>query len=224
MYKNKRIAALVPLRGGSKSIPYKNIRPIAGKPLCFWVLAAACDSKYIDGVYVSTEDRKIKAAVESLGLPVKITDRPEELARDDSTTESVMADFMGKVPFDILVTIQATSPTTDSRDLDAAIEQFFRNGNDSLLTGTLQKKFFWTPGGTPLNFDYRNRPMRQQFAGVIHENGAFYITARSLLEKERCRLGGKIGIFVLAPEKDLDIDEPGDWPDAEKRLLATQKK
>ncbi len=224
MYKGEKIAALVPLRGGSKSIPYKNIKPIAGKPLCYWTLAAATGSKYIDETWVSTEDPKIKAAVETLGLNVKVIDRPKELAGDKSSTESVMLDFMDKVPFDILVTVQATSPTTDTSDLDTAIEQFFREGDDSLLTGTLQKKFFWTPDGKPLNYDYMKRPRRQEFPGVVHENGAFYLTKRETLLKNKNRLGGKIGIFLLPESKAVDIDEPADWPEAENKLLELKKK
>ncbi|MDO8590879.1 MAG: acylneuraminate cytidylyltransferase, partial [bacterium] len=73
--------------------------------------------------------------------------------------------------------------------------------------------------GKPLNYDYRKRPRRQEFPGVINENGAFYITKREILEKEKNRLGGKIGIYEMPEEKALDIDEPSDWPEAEKILL-----
>ncbi len=219
MIKGQKIISLIPLRGGSKSIPYKNIKPIAGHPLCYFVLKAAARSKYIDEVYVSTEDQKIKKAVEELGLGVKIIDRPMELAGDKSTTESVMLHFAEKVPnFDIINLIQATTPFTSSEDLDIAIEMFAEQKLDSLLTGVLHKKFFWTPFGIPLNYDYKKRPMRQDFEGVVHENGAFYLTKKEILLKDKCRLGGKIGIYVF-PEGAVDIDEPADWMEAETALL-----
>lgn len=220
MFQNKKIIALVPLRGGSKSIPYKNIKDIAGKPLCYWALEAAKNSKYIDEVYVSTEDEKIRKTVESFGLGVKISPRPKELAEDASSTESVMQDFISRIgDFDLLVLIQATSPLTTSGNLDQAIEQFWKDECDSLLSGVLLKKFYWTPDGRPLNYDYMKRPRRQDFPGIINENGAFYITKKEILEKYKNRLGGKIGIYVMPEYAGIDIDEPEDWPAVEKLLI-----
>lgn len=224
MFKNQKIASLIPLRGGSKSIPYKNIKDIAGKPLCFWTLKAAIGSKYIDEVWVSTEDMKIKNVVLSLGLPkVKVIDRPKEFAEDASSTESVMLHFAEHVDFDILNLVQATSPFTTSKDLDSAIEKFVNEKYDSLLTGVLYKKFFWTPDGKPLNYDYLKRPRRQDFEGVVHENGAFYLTTKKTFLKYKNRLGGRIGIFLMPEDRAIDIDEPPDWPIAEKILLSRGK-
>ncbi len=223
MIKGKKIVSLVPLRGGSKSIPYKNIKEIAGKPLCYWALKAATDSKYIDEVWVSTDDKKIKDVVLSFNLGVKVIDRPTELAQDTSSTESVMSHFAEHVEFDILNLIQATSPFTTSEDLDIAIEQFERDGDDSLLTGVLYKKFYWSPSGVPLNYDYLKRPRRQEFEGVVNENGAFYLTKKEIFQKNKNRLGGKIGIFLMPEDKAIDIDEPSDWALAEKYLLSQLK-
>lgn len=218
----RKIVALIPLRGGSKSIPYKNIKEIAGKPLAYWALFAAVNAKNIDEVYVSTEDEKIKKTIKSFNLKIKIIDRPKELANDTSSTESVMLHFMDNVNFDILVTIQATSPFTTNEDIDKAIEQFTKDGNDSLLTGVLVKKFFWTKNGMPLNYDYLNRPRRQDFEGVINENGAFYITKKEVLQNYKNRLGEKIGVYEMSADKIIDIDELSDWEIAEK-LLTSQK-
>ena len=218
MINNKKIIALIPLRGGSKSIPYKNIKPMAGKPLAYFALKAAADSKYIDEIWVSTEDKKIKDVVLELGLGVKIIDRPEKLAKDDSSTESVMLHFAKEIPFDILVTLQATSPFTTSRDLDSALREFTKNGFDSMVSGVKTKRFFWTSEGRPLNYDPKKRPRRQDFDGSIMENGAFYITSREILEKTSSRLGGKIGVFQMPENSALEIDEPDDWEEAEKIL------
>lgn len=215
MIHGKKIVSLIPLRGGSKSIPYKNIKHLGGKPLCYWTIKAACESKHIDEVWVSTEDEKIKQVVLSLGLPVKVIDRPIELAQDTSSTESVMLHFMEHVEFDVLNLIQATSPFTTGEDLDSAIQQLFQTSADSLLTGVLHKKFFWTKDGKPLNYDFINRPRRQDFEGVVHENGAFYLTHLHILQKHRNRLGGKITLYILPENRGIDIDEPLDWEKAE---------
>lgn len=215
----RRVIALVPLRGGSQSIRYKNIKPIADKPLAYWVLKAATDAPSINKVYVSTEDPQIKNAVKALRLGVEVIDRPYDLATDLATTDSVMGHFMEKVPdFDILFTIQATSPLTTAKDLERALEQLEAGGHDSLLTGVPTKRFIWSKGGEPLNYDYRNRPMRQHFDGSITENGAFYITRKPILEQHKNRLGGNIGIYEMHPDLHTELDEPTDWEEVEKML------
>ncbi len=220
MLENKKIIALIPLRGGSKSIPYKNIKKIAGKPLAFWVSQAAKESKYIDEIYVSTEDYKIKEIVNNFQMGIRIFDRPAEFATDTASTESVMMDFIGKIEdFDLLVLLQATSPLIASADIDGALEKFISEGYDSLLSGVVVKKFFWSEDGQPLNYDYMKRPRRQDFAGIINENGAFYIVKKEILEKYKNRLGGKIGIFKMPEYAAIDLDEPDDWEATEKKLL-----
>src|SRR5690606_19614771 len=154
-----RCVALVPLRGGSKGIPKKNIKPIGGRPLCAWVLSAAVHARRIDAVYVSTDSAEIKEVVRSLGLPVGIIDRPAELATDEASTESVMLHFIASVPdIDRLVTIQATSPLLESRHLDEALELFDQGKCDSMLSAVRVKRFFWTDDARPLNYDPASRP------------------------------------------------------------------
>lgn len=225
MFQGKKIISLIPLRWGSKSIPYKNIKEIAGKPLCYWVCEAAKRSRYVDGIYASTEDKKIKETVESFGLGIKIADRPPELATDTAMTEPAVLDFMKKAKedFDLMILLQATSPLTRAADIDGAIEQFFRDECDSMLSGVVMKKFFWTDDGRPMNYDPANRPRRQDFSGVINENGAFYITKKEIWEKYGNRLGGKIWICIIPEYMTIDLDEPDDWPVVEKSLLEHKK-
>ncbi len=219
--RKSRVLGLIPLRGGSKSIPHKNIREISGKPLAYWTCNAAAEAHGIERVYVSTEDANIKRIVGSFDLGVRVIDRPAEFAQDDSSTESVMLHFAKVVPdWDVLVTLQATSPLTAGADIDAALAQFEHEGDDSMLTGVRVKRFFWTPEGRPLNYDYRRRPRRQDFAGSIVENGAFYLTKRDILLKEKDRLGGKIGIHEMPADTMIELDEPEDWDTVERMLLA----
>jgi YrbI family 3-deoxy-D-manno-octulosonate 8-phosphate phosphatase len=219
MEQKPKIIALVPLRGGSKSIPLKNIKLIAGKPLCSWVLEAACSSKLIDEVFVSTDSEKIISTVSSLSLPVKILKRDAVLATDTASTESVMLDFMERIDFNILVTIQATSPLMTTKDLDSGIKYFLDNNYDSLLSGVRVKRFFWSDDNKPINYDPKKRPRRQDFKGWIVENGAFYITKKDILKKQKCRLGGRTGIYEMPSETAYEIDEPGDWNIVENILL-----
>jgi len=211
--------ALVPLRGGSKSIPKKNIKIIGGRPLCGWVLKAATDAKRIQRVYVSTDCEEIKEVVMGLGWGVQVVDRPAEFATDEASTESVMLHFIKTVPrFDRLVTIQATSPLLEARHLDEALVRFDNEQYDSMLSVVRTKRFFWNEDGTPINYDPSRRPRRQDFSGTLMENGAFYITKGSLLASGKCRLGGRIGLYEMPESTAVEIDDPADW-EAVSRLL-----
>lgn len=216
--------ALVPLRGGSKSIPNKNIKEIAGKPLCAWALEAASHTKRIDAVYVSTDSAEIEAVVHSLNLDVKVIQRPGELATDEASTELVILHFMEQVSFDNLVTIQATSPLLLSEHLDDALQKFESENLDSMLSAVRIKRFFWHDNGTPLNYNPLNRPRRQEFAGTLMENGAFYITRHDILKQYHCRLGGKIGIYEMPEYSAIEIDEPRDWQTVAGLLIQNLEK
>jgi sialic acid synthase len=216
MKKTNKIVALIPLRGGSKSIPLKNIKLIAGEPLCYWSIEAAKKSGCFDEIWVSTDHPEIKAVALSLGA--KVLDRPAKFASDTASTESVMLHFMSKVNFDILVTLQATSPLTSASDIKSAFSKFNKGKFDSLLTVVESKRFFWNKKGESLNYDYMKRPRRQDFKGSLMENGAFYITKRDVLKKYKNRLGGKIGIYKMSEKTAYEIDEELDWIIVEQLL------
>jgi N-acylneuraminate cytidylyltransferase len=192
---------------------------MAGKPLCAWTLEAATACPSIDSVYVSTDSGEIADLVQGLGLGVQILMRPAEYATDEASTDAVILHFMSKVDFDLLVTIQATSPLLTNRDLDHAIVQFQNRPQDSMLSAVRSKRFFWRDDATPINYDPSHRPRRQEFRGTLMENGAFYITKRSCLQNNHCRLGGRIGIYEMDDSTAIEIDEPQDWERVERLLL-----
>ncbi len=217
-----KTVALIPLRGGSKTIPKKNIKDIAGKPLCAWVLEAAVNSNKIDEVYVSTESSEIIEVIRDLSLGISLVKRPDQYATDDASTESVIIDFMKNIEFDRLVTIQATSPLLLSNDLDSALDDFEIQDSDSMLSVVRTKRFFWNEDGSPINYVVHDRPRRQDFKGTLMENGAFYITTREILLQYNNRLGGKISLFEMAEETSVEIDEPLDWDIVEQLLKARE--
>lgn len=125
MYKGKRVLAIVPARGGSKGLPGKNIRPLAGKPLIGWTLESAKNSKYLDEVFVSTDSQEIADVAESFGVKVPKL-RPEELASDTATSASVVLytiDYFRKQgkDFDYILLLEPTSPMRKKDDIDNAI-------------------------------------------------------------------------------------------------------
>lgn len=228
-----KFSALIPLRGGSKGIPDKNIKLMAGKPLCAWVIESAVGAELIDQVYVSTESQEIITVINEINQQfqgdkakkhkLKIIDRPEELAGDTTSTEAVMLHFMENVKFDSLLTIQATSPMLSSRDLDRAIKQFQSQDLDSMLSAVEFKRFLWGHDAHAINYVPADRPRRQDFNGCLMENGAFYITTREVLKNEKCRLGGKTGIYKMSDEAAVELDSLLDWLIVET-ILSQDKK
>lgn len=209
-------AAFIPVRGGSKSVPLKNTKEIAGHPLLYWTAKAAQDCKEIDRIYIATDCDIIRQAAESFGFSkIKVTGRSPETATDTASTESAMLEFAQEHEFDNIVLIQATSPLLTADDLNGGFHVFYRNNIDSVLSVVVQKRFLWKykngMEAEPLNYDIYHRPRRQEFEGYLVENGAFYITGRSSLLSSRSRLSGRIGVYEMPPETYLEIDEPDDW-------------
>jgi len=207
--------AFIPVRCGSKSIPFKNIKEICGKPLVYWNLLALENSKNIDEIYVATDCKKIKEVVENFEFKkVKVYDRDAKNANDTASTESVMLEFINKSSFDdndLFLLVQATSPLTQTEDFNEALKKLKIDNTDSLLTCVRTKRFYWNDDCIPLNYDYTNRPRRQDFEGMLMENGAFYINRIKNIKKDKNRLSGKITIYEMKEFTSVEIDEEDDW-------------
>ncbi len=220
MNQNK-YTAFIPVREGSKSIPFKNIRPIAGKPLVCWSIEAACECAAIGEVYISTDGESIRRCVEehmgefSYSEKVRFADRDPVTASDTASTEFAMLDFAGKVDFQNIILIQATSPLLTGKDLDAGIRIYEQRNYDSVLSVVRQKRFHWKENGEgcylPVNYHFEHRPRRQEFDGYLVENGAFYITSAQAFKQSQCRLSGRIGVYEMEEAAYFEIDEPSDW-------------
>jgi len=215
-----RYTALIPLRGGSKGIPMKNIKPLNGVPLCEYVITAAQHSGIFNKVIVSTENTEI--AKIAAGFGAEIIERPAELATDTATTDSVMvhaAEVLGKT-FDVLVTIQATYPYLLAGDFLKAKACFEKGQYNSLFSGTHTYHFLWREAQDglihPLTIDTVQRPMRQQWQGTILENGAFYFTEYEFLTRYKMRVGGNIGCYLMPFNPEIDTE--ADWQAAEEIL------
>jgi CMP-N-acetylneuraminic acid synthetase len=207
------IAALVPLRGGSKSIPGKNIRPFCGAPLCAWTLRALLDCDFISRVFVSTDSEEIAAVVRSVDARIIVHPRPAHLATDSATTEEAIYDLISScdITEKYLVTAQVTSPQTTRQDVSAAVSQLLASGADSLVTCVRTRRFFWNDDGTPINYDPARRPLRQQWNGTLMENGAFYISTVDRLRGGSARLHGKIAVYEMDESASIELDELSDW-------------
>lgn len=215
---------IIPLRKGSKGIPGKNKKKLLGRPLYQWVLGEAIQSN-LDEVYVFTDDEAIIERVKhdyTWTDKVKVFQRSEASATDTASTETGMAELAQGVnfDFDVFCLLQATSPLTGKDDINNTLAKVTA-GYDSALTVVNTKRFVWSAEGKSINYDYMSRPRRQDFDGMLMENGAVYAIKKEAYQASGNRLGGKIGVVEMSEDSLIEIDEPSDWHIIEQ-LLATR--
>ena len=188
MVNNQRVLAFIPVRGGSKSIPLKNIKPFCGKPLVCWNIEALENCPLVDEVIVATDSDDIWRTVESQHYhKTKLYRRSAENACDTASTESVMLEYINyaQLPKDyIFMLVQATSPLTQTEHFIEALRTYSKGEYDSMLTCVRNYRFFWKEDGSSMNYDYMSRPRRQNFNGMLMENGAFYIILLMVIDSE----------------------------------------
>lgn len=213
----RKTLAVIAARGGSKGIPHKNLLDLCGKPLIAWTVEQARAARGVDVVAVSSDSDNILAAAEAagaVGVP-----RPADISGDLASSESAWLHALEAIDarlgrFERIVALQATSPIREPTDIELALDTFDRERLDSLLSVCEVEDYFnWRIGANgpePINYDYRNRRMRQQIEKRYLENGSFYVLIPSLLREQNNRLGGKIGFHVMERHKMFQIDRPED--------------
>ncbi|XP_033465933.2 N-acylneuraminate cytidylyltransferase isoform X2 [Epinephelus lanceolatus] len=220
---NGHVAALILARGGSKGIPLKNIKMLAGVPLLGWVVRSALDSEMFESVWVSTDHDEIEKVAKSWGA--KVHRRSPEVSRDASTSLETIQEFVRlNQEIDVICNIQATSPCLHPFHLQKALKKITEEGFDSVFSVVRRHHFRWQEvkdrSGEmtkPLNLDPANRPRRQDWDGELCENGSFYFTKRDQVKAGMLQ-GGKVAYYEMLPEYSVDIDVDIDWPVAEQRV------
>ena len=215
--------AIIPLRKNSKGIPGKNKKKMVGRPLFSWVLSEAIFSN-LDAVYIFTDDTEIIDYVTknyAWSPKVNALLRSDENATDTASTESTILEFSEKInqDFDLLCLLQATSPLTTSEAINAGIDKIVNENFDSSLTVVKTHRFTWNENGTPQNYDVFNRPRRQDFEGLLIENGAVYCTTKAAFLNSKNRVSGTIGLVEMPEESLLEIDSKTDWDCIENLLM-----
>lgn len=202
-------------RGGSVSIPKKNIKPLLGRPLIDWVIRPALDSGIFAEIYVSTDDDEIAAAALKCGA--KVHRRAPHTATNTASTESAIADFVdAHSDYDVCCLIQATSPLLTPDDFSKGFKLFVDQKADSLVTAVRQHRFLWamdetTKVATAKNYEPLKRPRRQDWQGELIENGAFYLFSKANWQKHKCRLGGKTVLYEMEEHTFTELDSLVDW-------------
>jgi CMP-N,N'-diacetyllegionaminic acid synthase len=211
-----KIVSVILARGGSKSIPKKNLISIKGNPLIYYSIINSKKSIADETWVCSDSDEILKISKEYGAETIK---RPKRLATDKSKSDESLLFFADKVEFDILVFIQPTSPLLKTKYINDGINKVKLGEFDSIFSANLEDWLpRWSLGLIPINWDVKKRPMRQDVESCFVENGAFYVTKRKNLLESGLRYSGKIGCVSMPPSESFQLDSYDDLAIIEKLL------
>src|SRR5262249_7196993 len=219
-----RVLGLVPARGGSKGIPRKNIRPLAGKPLLQYTAEAALSARRLTTVVLSTEDEEIAAVGRRCGLRVPVL-RPQELAEDVPPTLPVVQHAIGWMErngesFDAVCLLQPTNPLRRAADIDSCLELLELSDADaviSILPVPAEHNPFWVyfeSGDGTLrlsNGEVEPIPRRQELPKAFHRDGSVYATKTQVVMRNNSLYGARVLGYPIDPALSVNIDGPDDW-------------
>ncbi|BBB91706.1 MAG TPA: acylneuraminate cytidylyltransferase family protein [Methylomusa anaerophila] len=229
MIDEKSILAVIPARGGSKGVPRKNIRMLAGKPLIAWTIAEALQSKYIDRLILSSEDEEIIEVAKQYGCEVPFQ-RPKEFAADDTPgIEPILHAVQAlSKPYDYVLVLQPTSPLRTVGDIDGCIKHCFSHEASCCVSICEAKESpYWmfqlneTSTMSPLIRSNRQYMRRQDLPKTYLLNGALYLAdVKQLIQTRSFVTDNTIG-YIMPAERSVDIDNERDFQLCAEQLMAS---
>lgn len=222
-----KVLAFIPARGGSKGIPNKNMRPLAGVPLVGWTIAAARDARTVSRVVVSSDSEGILQYARDEGVEAVL--RPSKIAGDDSPVEEAEEHALAQMALkdetpDVFVRLQPTSPLRNAYHVDRAV-QMVLDGADSVVSVCHVREHpylvCWLDGDGKLrrSEDGPWRSPRQQYPDRYFINGAIY--AATITAYVREHFAGRSAVpYIMPRDESVDIDTLDDWHLAERRIAA----
>jgi CMP-N,N'-diacetyllegionaminic acid synthase len=226
-----RVLGVVTARGGSKGVPRKNVRLLAGKPLLAWTADAARAATRLQRTILSTDDEEIAEVGRAAGLDVPFM-RPAQLATDAAPTLPVLQHAVGFLEqqgdrYDAICLLQPTTPLRSATLIDACITRFEEARADTLITVLpvpAEHNPHWVYFDTP---DEALRlstgepapiPRRQELPPAWHREGSVYLMLRDVLMVQSTLYGARVIGYPLDPSQCVDIDTPEDWLRAEQLM------
>lgn len=210
-----KILVIIPARGGSKGIPRKNLRILGGKPLIYYSIYNALSIKSHDvDVYVSSDDDEILLIASKFGA--KSILRDDSISEDNITLDPVIFDAYQRISrlenkkYDLVITLQATSPLLKGDSLENAIDIIYERTLDTVISGVYDTHLTWIRTGYDFLPNYKERLNRQYLPEIYKETGGFVIT-RSDFVKKTSRFGKKVEVYPLSKKEAIDIDDFDDW-------------
>ncbi len=235
MINSKRVLALIPARGGSKGLPGKNIKVINGKPLINWTINTALNTKEIDKVIVSTDDKAIADIAKKAGASIPFL-RPKYLAQDNSGSVDVLLHAINYLErknedYDLIMLLEPTSPLRKKEDLSLAINKFtsnFENFDGIVSLGEIHlenpvitkiiKNGFVSPF-----FEYKSISQRQQYPRVFFPYGVIYAVKIELLKKNKTIYNKHSMPYIIERWQNYEIDDYYDFICIEQILKLKEK-
>ena len=228
MYKGKTVLGLIPARGGSKGLPRKNIKPLLSKPLIAWTIEQTLESKYVDRVIVSTDDKEIAEIAKKYGAEVPFM-RPMELAEDNAKGIDVVLHTIDwlkendkRKQYDLLMLLQPTSPVRSSEDTNKAIELLFLKKAKAIVSVCeIDHHPLWSntlPEDACMKDFIRQEIMnknRQELPVFYRLNGAIYLAYCNYLKEQKSFFNDETFAYIMPRERSIDIDDEIDLKLAE---------
>ncbi|WP_428623815.1 cytidylyltransferase domain-containing protein [Sedimenticola sp.] len=226
MIEQHSVLAVITARGGSKGLPGKNIRNLAGKPLIQWTIDAAKESIFIDRLILSSDSVEIIEAAEKVGCEAPFV-RSENLATDHATTIDVIIDALDRVPgYQIVVVLQPTSPLRVTQDIDDALRLLCNSNAPACVSvRPAEEHPFWTFRiGPDHQLTAYAKPesalplRRQDLPEAWCLNGAVYAAKTEWLKASRSFLTDETVAISMPSDRSIDIDDESDLVIADKIL------
>lgn len=230
-----KVLGLIPARGGSKGVPRKNIRFLAGKPLLAYTAEAALAATHLTRIVLSTDDEEIAEVGRSCGIEVPFL-RPAELAEDTTPTLPVVQHAIHFLEsrgqrFDAICLLQPTNPLRQASDIDGCIELLERAEADTVFTmlavpAEHNPHWVYFPnadGSLRLSTgEAAPIPRRQELPPAFHREGSVYVARRDVVMTKNSLYGAKVLGFEIERSRSVNIDTLEDWTKAE--TLVNQRK
>ena len=222
MIEGKKILAVILARGGSKRLPRKNILNFLDKPLIAWTIQAALDSKYIDRVIVSTDDKEIASISKRYGADVPFM-RTSKLATDESTSIDVVLHLISQLTknsemYDYVILLQPTSPLRTVKNIDNSIELLQNNKYEAVISVCKTEHSPQWCNTLPIDGDLSNfldrsilNKRSQELEQYYRLNGAIYLCNIDRLRQEKTFFfRTKCKAYIMSRKSSVDIDTVDD--------------
>ena len=198
------IKALIFMKAFSERVPQKNMKKLCGRPLFHWILNSLSESNYINEIVINTDSKEIAESATS-NYDVTVHMRPKYLIEYD----------LSKTKGEYFFQSHSTNPLLSAETIDGAIEAYFRDKFDSLISVTEKRKRYFTLDGDPINHNPQNLVKTQNCKSLYEENSCIYIFSRKVFEKNVNRIGENPMLYPISSFESIDIDEPIDFEIAE---------
>ena len=213
MIREKTVLAIIPARGGSKGVPRKNIRMVAGKPLIAWTIDEAKKSIYIDRLVISSDDEEIIRVAREFGCEAPFI-RPSELAQDDTPGIEPVLHALKQLPgYDYVVLLQPTSPMRKVVDIDGCIKKCSYDNHRAVVSvAESAKSPYWMytidTGShiVPILPAPEEFERRQALPITYALNGAVYVAEIGWLRNSKTFVQAETGAYIMPKTRSIDID------------------